>query len=635
MFNTPRQERAPATLSIPARTDYRLLVHYWLVLALALLLVNVSGLNAQEITKAHGISKFGELKYAEDFQYLDYVNPDAPKGGEYSTWAFGSFDSMHPFITKGRPAVGASIQFEPLMTGTSDEPDSLYGLIAESLEYPADHSWVIFNLRPEARFSDGSPVTAEDVVFSHNILAEKGIPSIQTFFAETFQSVEALDTNRVKFTFTEPSETNDLVMQAASTLVFSKAWWEGRDFEESTLDAPMGSSEYILESMDVGKTVVYRRRDDYWGKNLPINVGRSNFDRLRFEYYADPTAAFEGFKAGETTFRNENSSLKWAQDYNFPAVEKGWVRKVELPDGNLGSAQGFFYNLRRAPFDDIKVREALGLMFNFEWANQTLFFGLYERVDSFYENSVLEAKGEIPADEAAILEPFREFFPESLFSEPAQTPPVSGINQVDRAQVRAAGALLDEAGWTVGEDGLRRNADGEVLAIDILNNSPAFDRVINPFVENLKRLGVDATHTRVDSAQYTERRRSHDFDMLVTTYGNNLTPGLGIKQWYGSENADVPSRNIAGLKNEGIDALLDIVIASKTREELNLNTRALDRALRSLHIWIPQWYKDVHTVAYLDVYRHPENLPPFALGVTDFWWYDAERAEQLRAEGAF
>ncbi len=635
MFNTPRQERAPATLSIPARTDYRLLAHYWLVLALALLLVNVGGLNAQEITKAHGISKFGELKYAEDFQYLDYVNPDAPKGGEYSTWAFGSFDSMHPFITKGRPAVGASIQFEPLMTGTSDEPDSLYGLIAESLEYPADHSWVIFNLRPEARFSDGSPVTAEDVVFSHNILAEKGIPSIQTFFAETFQSVEALDTNRVKFTFTEPSETNDLVMQAASTLVFSKAWWEGRDFEESTLDAPMGSSEYILESMDVGKTVVYRRRDDYWGKNLPINVGRSNFDRLRFEYYADPTAAFEGFKAGETTFRNENSSLKWAQDYNFPAVEKGWVRKVELPDGNLGSAQGFFYNLRRAPFDDIKVREALGLMFNFEWANQTLFFGLYERVDSFYENSVLEAKGEIPADEAAILEPFREFFPESLFSEPAQTPPVSGINQVDRAQVRAAGALLDEAGWTVGEDGLRRNADGEVLAIDILNNSPAFDRVINPFVENLKRLGVDATHTRVDSAQYTERRRSHDFDMLVTTYGNNLTPGLGIKQWYGSENADVPSRNIAGLKNEGIDALLDIVIASKTREELNLNTRALDRALRSLHIWIPQWYKDVHTVAYLDVYRHPENLPPFALGVTDFWWYDAERAEQLRAEGAF
>ncbi len=605
-------------------------------LGAVLMLLGFAGTaNAQEITKSYGISKFGDLKYAEDFPYLDYVNPDAPKGGEYSTWAFGSFDSMHPYITKGRAAIGASIQFESLMTGTADEPDSMYGLLAESLEYPSDYSWVIFNLRPEARFSDGTPVTAEDVVFSQNILAEKGIPSIQTFFAQAFKSVEALDTYRVKFTFTEPSETNDMVMQAASTTVFSKAWWEGRDFAESTLDVPIGSSEYILDSMDVGKTVVYRRRDDYWGKDLPINIGRSNFDTLRFEYYTDPTAAFEGFKAGETTFRVENSSLKWAQDYNFPAIEKGWVRKVELPDGNLGSAQGFFYNLRRPPFDDINVREAIGLMFNFEWSNKTLFFGLYERVDSFYENSVLEAKGPIPPDEAAILEPLREFFPDSLFDEPAVSPPVSGEQQLDRAQVRAAGALLDKSGWLVGEDGLRRNANGEVLAIDILNNSPAFDRIINPFVENLKRLGIDATHTRVDSAQYTERRRSHDFDMLVSTYGNSLTPGLGIKQWYGSENADVASRNIAGLKNEGIDALLDIVIASQTREELNLNTRALDRALRSLKFWIPQWYKDVHTVAYLDVYRHPENLPPFSLGDTDFWWYDAERAAELKAAGAF
>ena len=608
----------------------------WLALGLTVIfLAFATFASAQEVIKSYGISKFGELKYAEDFAHLDYVNPDAPKGGEYSTWAFGSFDSMHPYVTKGNSAIGASIQFESLMVGTSDEPDSMYGLLAESLEYPTDYAWVVFNLRPEAKFSDGTPVTADDVVFSQNILAEKGIPSIQTFFAEAFESVEALDTHRVKFTFTEPSETNDMVMQAASTTVFSKAWWEGRDFADSTLDAPMGSSEYILESMDVGKTVVYRRRDDYWGKDLPINVGRSNFDTLRFEYYADPTAAFEGFKAGETHFRTENSSLKWAQDYNFPAVEKGWVSKVELPDGNLGSAQGFFYNLRSAPFDDINVREALGMMFNFEWSNQTLFFGLYERVDSFYENSVLEAQGTIPDDERAILEPFKEYFPESLFAEAAQSPAVSGTQQLDRAQVRAAGALLDASGWLVGDDGMRRNAEGTVLAIEVLNYTPAFDRIINPYIENLKKLGIDATHTRVDSAQYTERRRSHDFDMLVSTYGNSLTPGLGIKQWYGSENADVASRNIAGLKNEGIDALLEIVIASETRDELNLNTRALDRALRSLHIWVPQWFKDVHTVAYLDVYRHPDNLPSFSLGDTDFWWYDAERAAELKAAGAF
>lgn len=616
--------------------DTRPLMLNWLGLGAALLfLVFATMASAQEIIKSHAISSFGDIKYPADFEHLDYVNPDAPKGGEYSTWSFGTFDSMHPYVVKGVSGIGASIQFESLMTGTADEPSTLYGLLAESLEYPDDHSWAIFYLRPEARFSDGTPVTAHDVVFSQEILEAKGIPSIQTFFAEAYDSVEALDDHTVKFVFSEPSETNDMVMQAATTTVFSKAWWEGREFEDSTLDTPMGSGEYILESMDVGKTLIYRLRDDYWGKDLPINIGRSNFATLRYEYYADPTAAFEGFKAGETTFRLENSSLKWAQDYNFPALEAGWVQKIELPDGDIGQAQGFVYNLRDAPFDDPRVRQALGYMFNFEWSNQTLFFGLYERVDSFWENSDLEAKGMIPDDERAILEPFAEYFPDSLFTEAAVTPPVSGTQQVDRAQVRAAGALLDDAGWIVGDDGMRRNAEGVVLAVDILNYSPAFDRIINPYIENLKRLGVEATHTRVDSSNYTERVRTFDFQLISTTIGNSLTPGLGIQQWYDSENADVPSRNRGGLANDGIDQLLEIVIASETREELNLNTRALDRALRSLHIWTPQWYKKVHTVAYLDVYRHPDNLPPYALGVTDFWWYDADRAAELEAEGAF
>lgn len=631
----PRKSKAMT--KVVNSTDAKTLCLHWAGLGLAILfLMFATIVSAQDIIKSYGISKFGELKYAEDFEHLDYVNPDAPKGGEYSTWAFGTFDSFHPYISKGRSAIGASIQFESLMVGTSDEPDSMYGLLAESLEYPTDYSWAIFHLRPEAKFSDGTPVTAEDVVFSQMILQEKGIPSIQTFFAEAYESVEALDTHTVKFTFREASDTNDMVMQAASSTVFSKAWWEGRDFAESTLDVPMGSSEYILESMDVGKTVVYRRRDDYWGKDLPINIGRSNFDTLRYEYYADPTAAFEGFKAGETTFRTENSSLKWAQDYTFPAVENGWVQKVELPNGNIAQAQGFFYNMRKAPFDDIKVREALGLMFNFEWANETLFFGIYERVDSFWGNSPLEAQGMIPGDERAILEPFKAFLPDTVFTEPAYVPPTSGAQQLDRAQVRAAGKLLDDAGWTVGDDGMRHDSDGVVLAIEILNYSPAFDRVINPYIENLKRLGIEATHTRVDSAQYTERVRSFDFDMIVATYVNSITPGLGLQQWYGSENAQAAgARNRVGLANEAIDALIDIVVASENRETLNLNTRALDRALRSLHIWVPQWFKDVHTVAYLDVYKHPDNLPPYALGATDFWWYDAERAAELKAAGAF
>ncbi len=611
--------------------------HFWInwlgVLVVGFTLLITTLANAQDTIRTYAISKYGDIKYPADFAHLDYVNPDAPKGGEYSSWAFGTFDSLHPYIVTGTAATGASIQFESLMVGTSDETDTLYGLLASELEYPTDHSWVIFYMRPEARFSDGTPVTAHDVVFSHEILKEKGIPSIQTFFTETFKSVEALDDHTVKFTFFEPSESNDLVMQAATTTVFSKNWWEGRDFAEPQLEAPIGSGEYILDSMEVGKTITYRLRDDYWGKDLPINIGRSNFATLRFEYYADPTAAFEGFKAGETWFRNENSSLSWAQDYTFPAVENGIVKKVELPDGNIGSAQGFIFNLREAPFDDIRVREAIGYMFNFEWSNKTLFYGLYTRVDSFWENSPLEAQGMIPDDERAILEPFAQYFPETLFTEPAVSPPVSSDQQVDRALIRAAGALLDEAGWLVGEDGMRRNEAGEVLSIDILNYSPAWDRIINPYVENLKLLGIDATHTRIDSTQYTERVDNFDFDMIVTTIGNSLTPGLGMMQWYGSENAMVPSRNRAGLQNEGIDQLIDLVLASENRDELNLRTRAMDRALRSLHIWVPQWYKSVHTVAYYDFYRHPDELPRFALGMPDFWWFDQEAFDAMKAAG--
>ncbi len=608
----------------------------WAVMVLAaFFMILAVHAQAQDTIRSHSISKYGDAKYPADFTHLDYVNPDAPKGGEFSTWTLGTFDSMHPYIVTGTAGIGASIQFESLMAGTSDEIGTLYGLLASELEYPTDNSWVIFYMRPEARFSDGSPLTAHDVVFSHEILKEKGIPSIQTFFAETFQSVEALDDHTVKFTFFGPSDTNDLVMQAATTTVFSKSWWEGREFDEPTLDLPMGSGEYIIDSMDIGRTITYRRRDDYWGKDLPINIGRSNFDTIRYEYYADSTAAFEGFKAGEYIFRTENSSKQWAQDYNFPAIENEWVLKTELPDGNIGSAQGFIYNLQKSPTDDIRVREAIGMMFNFEWSNNTLFFGLYKRVDSFFENSNLEAKGDIPDDERAILEPLAAYFPDTLFTNPAYSPPVSGENQIDRAQLRAAGALLDDAGWPVGDDGIRRNAEGTPLQVEFLNYSPSFDRVINPYVENLKRLGVDASHTRVDTTTYVERRDADDFDILIYTYGNSFQPGLGLKQWYGSENADVASRNMAGLSNEGIDQLLDLVIGAENAEELELRTRALDRALRSLHIWVPQWYKDVHSIAYYDYLRHPENLPDFALGAADFWWADMDAYEALEAKGAF
>ncbi len=599
----------------------------------------------EKIIKSHGFSRFGELKYPADFKHLDYVNPNAPKGGEISTWAQGAFDTLHRYSTKGEHAGSATIFFESLMAATADEVDAVYGLIAETIEYPESLKWAIFNLRPEAKFSDGTDVTAEDVVFSHNILKEKGLPTLKTLFSDV-TSVEALDADRVKFSFNEDLPLSILAEQinlVVGTPVFSKSWWNGtdaqgepRDFANSTIEAPLGTGPYILDELDVGKRISYKLNPDYWGKDLPINVGRNNFEKIRYEYYADPTAGFEGFKAGNYHYRTENSSKQWAQGYDFPAINNGWVVKKELPDGDLGSAQAFIFNLRNEKFEDPRVREALGMMFNFEWSNETLFFGLYERVQSFWANSTMEAEGAPSPEELEILQSVAEFLPESVLTAEAIVPTPSSPRQLDRKALRKASALLDEAGWTVDSEGKRRNAEGELLSVEFLTYSPLFDRIINPFVENLSRIGVEAVLNRTDTAAYVNRLDEFDFEVMTHTFGMSQTPGIGLRQWFSSSSADISSggRNMSGLKNEGIDILVERVIASQTRGELELNVRVLDRALRSLKIWAPQWFKDVHTVAYWDMFEHPENLPPFALGTLDFWWYNAEKAEKLKAAGA-
>ncbi len=587
-----------------------------------------SGLGYSEtLIKSHGISSFGNLKYSKDFSHLEYVNPNAPKSGEISTWAFGTFDSLNRYIVKGNAAGSGNIFIETLMTETADEPDSMYGLLAESIEYPEDKSFAIFNLRPEAQFSDGSQVTASDVVFSHNILLEKGIPSLKQLFADII-SVEALSPTKVKFSFKNSSDNNEMLMLAASSSVFSKKFFSSRDFAESSLEPMLGSGPYVLDEIEVGKRLVYKLNENYWGKNLPINKGRNNFKKIRYEYYADTTAAFEGFKAGEYTFRSENSSQKWAQDYNFPAIDKGIIKKETLPDGNLGSAQAFFFNLRLDKFNDPKIREAIGLMFNFEWSNKTLFFGLYDRVTSFWENSAMQASGRISKEELAILNPLKKYLPESIFSDPVFIPPTSKPDKVDRKNRRKAIKLFQDAGWDLA-DGKLKNKKGDIFSLEILNYSPAFDRIINPFIENLKLLGIEAKHTRIDSTQYTERVRNFEWEIITSTYGNSLTPGIELVQQYSSKTADVPSRNLVGLKNEGIDILINLAANATTRKELNEIIRSLDRSLRSLHIWVPQWYKKVHTVAYRDHYSYPKNLPPFDLGAFDFWWFDKEKAEIL------
>ena len=592
--------------------------------------------NADIIT-SHGISTFGELKYEAGFPHLDYVNPDAPKGGEISVWGFGSFDSMHPYTTKGRSGQLSSIFFESLLEGTADEPDAVYGLVAESLEYPEDRSHVIFNMRPEARFSDGSPLTADDVVFSYEILRDKGLPSFRAVIQKQVESAEALGPHRVKFTFKEGEPTRDLPQTVGGLPIFSKAYYEasGADFEASTLTPGIGSGPYILDSLEVGQQIVYRRNPDYWGNDLPINKGRHNFDRIRIEYFADYNSAFEGFKAGTYTYRTEASSKIWATGYDFPAIQNGWAKKDTPPDGTLASGQSFVFNLRRDKFQDKRVRQAIGMMFNFEWSNKTLFYGIYERIDSFWENSYLKAEGAPTEGELAFLRPLADKLPKGVLDGPVVMAPASSERQLDRKNLRRASAMLDEAGWPVGDDGMRRNATGETLQVEILNDSQAFDRVINPYIENLRALGVDAVHTRIDNAQMTERERSFNFDMVVGNFRTALTPGSELEQYFGSESAEFSIFNLAGFGSEAVDSLIDSVTAAEDRTTLDDATRALDRVLRAEVFWVPQWFKNTHTVAYYDMYRYPENLPPYALGTLDFWWFDQAAHDKLKAAGAF
>ncbi len=600
-------------------------------------LAGATGAEPGGIIRAHGISTFGELKYGPDFKYLDYVNPDAPKGGELSLWAFGTFDSMNPYTTKGRAGAGASLFFESLLEGTADEVSASYGLLAETVEYPEDRSWVIFNIRPEARFSDGTPVTAEDVVHSYELLRDKGLPSFRAVLRQQVESVEALGPLRVKYTFRAGIPTRDLPMMAGGLPVFSKKFFTetGADFEETSLTPAVGSAPYVLGRMDVGKTLVYQRNPDYWGWHLPINRGRHNFDRIRIEYYADYNTAFEGFKGGTYTFRNEASSLSWATGYDFPAVRRGHVVKRELHDGTLASGQSFVINLRRERFRDPRVREAIGLMFNFEWSNERLFYGLYARIHSFWENSSMAAEGPPTPGELALLEPLADLLPPGVLTGPAVMAPSSTPErQLDRGNMRRAAELLDATGWEVGRDGMRRNARGETLIVEVINDSPTFDRVLNPYIQNLQRLGVDARLNRIDNAQMTRRERNFDFDMVINSYRMSMTPGRNLQQYFGCEMADTSIFNMAGYCSEAVDRLIEAVEAAGTREELDTAVQALDRVLRAERFWVPQWFKDKHTVAYYDMYRHPDPLPPFALGETDFWWFDAEAAARLKAAGA-
>ena len=578
----------------------------------------------------YALSLLGEPKYPVDFKHFDFVNPDAPKGGEIKRAAMGSFDSFNPFIVKGDAAEGIGALFETLMTQSPDEADTAYGLLAQSVELPEDHSWVAFNLRPEARFQDGTPVTAEDVVFTFNILTTKGDPQYALYYAGVAK-VEAVGPLKVKFTF--KNTTNRELPEILGQLpVLPEHYWKDKAFDETTLVPPVGSGLYKVDSFEVGRYVSYRRDPNYWGAKLPVRIGRDNWDVIRFDYYKEPNVAQIAFLAGAYDFKQEISAKVWATGYDTPAAKDGRIVKEQIPYNIPSGMQCFVFNTRKAIFQDPRVREALGYAFDFEWDNKNLFFGQYVRTKSFFDNSELASSGLPSPQELKILEPFRGKIPDEVFTKAFTLPNTDGSGN-NRANLRQADALLNAAGWVI-KDGKRVNAKtGEALSFEILLDNPLLERVALPFSQSLKRLGVDARVRTVDSSQYVQRTQTFDFDMVVGAFGESLSPGNEQRFFWGSAAADSPgSPNLVGIKNPAIDALIEELVAAPTRQQLIYQTRALDRVLLWNYYVIPHFHLGAYRIAYWNRFSRPAVMPKYDLGF-DTWWIDPAKDKALTARG--
>jgi microcin C transport system substrate-binding protein len=578
---------------------------------------------------SNGLSAFGDLKYPKGFKQFDYVNPAAPKSGRLSmigTAGLITFNSLNAFILKGDPAQGLGYLFDTLMTRAQDEPDAVYGLIAHSAQLADDGSSVTFYLRPQARFSDGSPVTAEDVVFSFNLIKAKGHPSLRLPLRDVVKAT-ARDKYTVHYEF-KGTLTRDLPLTVAVLPILSKAYYSANQFDKTTLKPPLGSGPYKIKEFRQGSFITYQRREDYWGWKLAVNRGRFNFAELRYEYFRDRTAEFEGLKAGVFDLREEFTSKVWATEYDIDQVRKGHLVRATLPDNRPAGAQGFFINTRLAKFADIRVRQALDLAFDFEWTNRNQFYGLYKRTHSFFENSPFKAQGPASAEERALLLPFKDQLPASVFAKP-YAPPVSNGSGRDRRLLRKASHLLKQAGWQI-KNGKRVNKAGETFEIEFLIFSPTFERIIAPYQQNLAKLGIVSSIRRVDPAQYQNRLKTFDFDIITQRYALRQTPGAELRNYWSSQFADLKgSLNLSGIKDPVVDALIEKVIGAKTRIELTHAARALDRVLRAGHYWVPQWYKAAHTLAYWNKFSKPAVKPKYGRGVIETWWYDKQKAAKL------
>jgi len=586
----------------------------------------------------HGLSAFGDLKYPSDFRHFDYVDPKAPKGGMFSQIGpsiifnqnFLTFNSLNSFILKGDAAQGMQLTFASLMVRAIDEPDAMYGLAARAVRVSPDGLTYTFLLRPETRFHDGSTLTAYDTAFSLKILKEQGHPQITIMLRDMIDAA-AIDDRTVVVRFKE-KRARDVPLFVAALPIFSRAYYATRPFDETTLDIPLGSGPYRVGDFVPGRNINYERVRNWWGAELPVNVGTNNFDTLRFEYYRDRDVGFEGFTGKTYLFREEFTSRTWSTRYDFPAIRDGRVKKDVLPDDTPSGAQGWMINTRRDKFKHLKMREALNYAFDFEWTNKNIMFGAYDRTHSVFQNSEMMAKGPPGPEEFALLEPFRGKVPDEVFGEPF-VPPVSDGSGQDRALLRRAAQLLTEAGIAT-KDGKRTLPNGQRLTIEFLIDEQTFEPHHMLFIKNLGIIGVDATLRMVDPVQFKKREDDFDFDIVVQRAGFSSTPGDSLRTYFSSTAAALPgSQNLAGVADPAIDAMIEQIIAADSRPKLVNACRALDRLFRAGRYWVPQWYKASHWIAYWDVFGQPATKPRYARGAPDTWWYDSDRASRLQRAG--
>jgi microcin C transport system substrate-binding protein len=594
-----------------------------LALTTLLALAPAAAVDATEgVSKSHALSLFGDIKYGADFSHFDYVNPDAPKGGTVRYSAIGTFDNLNPFILKGSPAAGSTDPFDTLMVRSDDEPGSEYGLVAESVQY---------NLRKEARFQDGTAITPEDVIWTLETLKAKGHPRYRLYYADVVKA-EKVGEHGVKFSF-RSGDNRELPDIVGEMPVLSKKYWEGREFDKTTLEPPLGSGPYKIATFEVGRSVTLRRDDNYWAKDLPVNRGRFNFDTIRYDYYRDGTVALEAFKAGQYDIRAENSAKNWATGYDGPALRDKLFKMEQIPNKVPTGMQGFAFNTRREIFADMRVRRALGYLFDFEWSNKTLFFGAYTRTKSYFSNSDLAASGLPTPEELAILEKYKGEIPDEVFTTAYEPPKTDGSGNI-RDNIRQALRLLKEAGWSVKGEKLVNDKTGKPFEFEFLLTQPEFERIVLPFVQNAQRIGINATLRKVDPAQYENRIKSFDYDMTVVVVAESLSPGNEQREFWGSAAADENgSPNYMGVKSKAIDDLVDLIINTPDRANLLTRVHALDRVLLHSYYVIPNWHITYFRIASWDKFQRPKVSPPYSAAL-ETWWLDPQREQTVEAKKA-